>query len=202
MYTAIQDLSQIQRTVTILEPLCFMDEHVLAQKFAASEALLQINGFTSPKQDAPVFFNFEAIAQRVNNGFLSAIAQGIAAGFKNVELDVVLGVETAAALLVDNISASLNLRATLAQANENGKPQARLRPNSEIKKRENVLIVHDFAITGKNLANLLSLVKQVKAIVAGIGLFAIKDKTVLEQLSMFCPNIYALVQMNARRLPN
>jgi len=198
MYTEITEVSRVKEIIKIITPLSHLSEEVIIQKLVDSRALLEGHWILLSGKHSSVFLKFRLIAEKCNNGFLKQIAKELSSKFEKFDVNVVLGPETAATLLVDKISEELGARPALAKAGENGRPSYSLRLNSEIKKRDNVLIVNDLTTTGKGLKRLVTLVQEKKAKVAGIGLFATRNKAVIEELCSKIPNVHVLATLNVK----
>ncbi len=199
MYTAVKDISRVKEILKVIEPLDCLTEEVIIGKIAESGALLQGHWKLLSGKHSNIFLKFRMIAEKCNNGFLGGIAKELVSRFRGAKIDAVLGPETAGALLVDKVSAGLNVRPALAKVDADGRPCEELLLNSEVKKGESVLIINDLATTGKSIDNLIALVESKKAKIAGIGLFAARDAATIDRLRSKVDNIYLLVKMDTQR---
>ena len=198
MYTEIKDISRVKEIVKVIAKLSYLSEDVIVEKLVESGALLDGHWRLLSGKHSSIFLKFRRIAEKCNNGFLGLIAKELTDKFKSIKIDVVLGPETAGALLVDKVSAELNVRPALVKADKDGRPLSKLLLNSEINEGDNVLIINDLVTTGKGLKNLISLVESKKANIAGIGLFATRDQSVIERLCSKVPNIQVLITMDIK----
>jgi orotate phosphoribosyltransferase len=150
-----------------------------------------------------VFLKFRQIAQQANNGYIAKIGKQLASYFNPSDIDVILGPVSSGGLIVDKMVEPLNARAAFVELARDHRPSQVLLRGFHIDPEDRVLVVNDMTTTGTGLRNLMAAAQNAGGKVVGIALFAVRHKTVLDQIrhDFDLDNIHYLVEILAKDLP-
>lgn len=188
----------LRKIVKVNLPLKTLEEHDILRMLTVSGALNEGHFQLLSGKHSDVFLKFRSIAEQSNNGFVKQIGHELASRFQDIKIDVVLAPVKAGSLLVDKITEKIqNSRPALVEVESDGRSGLSLRKGSYIDSGERVLIVNDMTTSGEGLRRLIQVVGKHGGVLTGIGLFATRSRTVLQQeLIREAPRIEVVIDLN------
>jgi len=178
----INDINRIKGLVRVNQPLNTLSEEDVFNIITSSEALCEGHFQLLSGQHSDVFLKFRSISERSSNGFIRQIGYELASRFQDVKIDVVLGSLKAGSLLVDKVLEKIeNSRAVFVEVDKEGRPSSILRKGFKVNPNDHILIINDLVSTGEGMKRMIKVVENNKGILSGIGLFATRNRDVLEQ---------------------